>query len=154
RPGSWWEGDTPPMKHLAFSFAISFALCASRADAQTFTTLIQFTGTGGTAAGLNPYGDLILSGTTLYGVTEQGGTAGYGNVFSVGINGSGYDDLYDFTGGADGAYPYGDLTLIGGTLFGMTNAGGNGVALAGDGTIFALTLPTPEPGTLALVGIG
>ena len=101
------------------------------------------------ASGWNPHGSLTLSGTTLYGMTLDGGTDRYGNIFSVGIDGSGFQNLYSFTGGADGGYPYGDLTFSGGTLFGMTSAGGNGVGTNGDGTVFALVLPTPEPGTLA-----
>ena len=42
--------------------------------------------------------------------------------------------------------PLGDLTLSGGSLFGMTSHGG----AFGYGTVFALVVP--EPGTLALVG--
>ncbi len=191
------------MKHFACMLAVCIAIWAKTADSQTFTTLVQFTGTSGTASGEYPYGSLtvsggtiygmtqnggatgdgnifsvgtnganfqnllsftgsggtasgeaptgglILSGTTIYGMTNQGGADGYGNIFSVGIDGSGYDDLYDFTGGTDGGNPYGDLTFSGGALFGMTSQGGAN----GDGTVFALTLPTPtpEPGTLALV---
>jgi uncharacterized repeat protein (TIGR03803 family) len=116
-----------------------------------YQNLVSFTGTGGTASGRAPQGSLILSGTTLYGMTEEGGVHGDGNIFSVGIDGSSYDDLYDFTGGTDGAYPIGDLLALGGTLFGMTNEGGAN----GDGTVFALAgvLPTPEPGTLALAAV-
>ena len=80
---------------------------------------------------------MILSGTTLYGVTVSGGANADGNIFSVGIDGTGYRDLYDFTGGTDGGFPVADLTLSGGTLFGMTNGGGTN----GDGTVFALALP-------------
>ncbi len=126
-----------------------------------FKNLLSFTGTGGAANGWLPNGSLILSGTSLYGMIEQGGVEGGGNIFSVGIDGSAYKDLYDFTGGADGGHPEGDLLLNGGTLFGMTYQGGN-LSLTydngdiGAGTIFAFTLPTPtpEPGTLALVGCG
>jgi uncharacterized repeat protein (TIGR03803 family) len=97
---------------------------------------------------------LILSGTTLYGTTESGGVSGYGNIFSVGIDGSDYQNLYSFSGGTDGAYPLGGLNLTGGTLFGTTTYGGaaSAVGYGGDGTVFALVLPTPEPGTLALAG--
>ena len=114
-----------------------------------YKNIVSFTGTGGSAVGDNPFGSLILSGTTLYGVTVSGGANADGNIFSVGIDGTGYRDLYDFTGGTDGGFPVADLTLSGGTLFGMTNGGGTN----GDGTVFALALPpTPEPGTLALLG--
>jgi PEP-CTERM motif len=95
---------------------------------------------------------LILNGTTLFGMTFGGGTDGYGNIFSLGIDGSDYQDLYSFTGGIDGKLPEGDLTFSGGTLFGMTTGGGNLFLNGGygDGTVFALALP--EPGTLALAG--
>ena len=68
----------------------------------------------------------------------------------MGIDGSDYEDLYNFHGGTDGGLPQGDLTLSGGTLFGMAGWGGAN----GDGTAFAfaLPMPTPEPGTLAPVG--
>ena len=105
-----------------------------------YQNLVSFTGTGGTASGDNPFGSLILAGTTLYGMTLEGGVHGYGTVFGVGINGSGCEDLYDFTGGTDGGYPYGDLLASGGTLFGMTSEVGEATAI-GDGTVFALTLP-------------
>ena len=79
-------------------------------------------------------------------MTHQGGAGGRGNVFSVGINGSGYHDLYDFSGGIDGRYPDGDLLASAGTLFGTTsNAGANGY-----GTVFALAGNTPTPGARGL----
>ncbi len=106
-----------------------------------YQSLVSFTGTGGAASGQNPYGSLTLSGTSLYGVTHSGGAYGYGNIFSVGVDGSGYQNLYSFTGGSDGAYPEGDLTLSGGTLFGTTSVGGIGTGYNGQGTVFALGLP-------------
>jgi uncharacterized repeat protein (TIGR03803 family) len=116
-------------------------------DGTGYGDLTRLTGTSGTALGRNPE-DLTLSGTTLYGMTEAGGTYDAGTIFSVGVDGKGFQTLYSFTDGADGADPIGDLTLSGGTLFGVTSAGG----ASGYGTVFALTLPVPEPGTLALVG--
>ncbi len=120
-------------------------------DGTNFQNLLSFTGTGGAASGDAPTGSLTLSGTTLYGTTLLGGADGDGNIFSVGIDGSGYQNLYSFTGGADGGLPQGDLTLSGGTLFGTTSRDGAN----GYGTVFALALPAtpiPEPGTLALLG--
>ena len=114
-----------------------------------YKNLISFTTNGGTASGQNPVGDLILSGSTLYGTAQYGGSDGHGDIFSLGLDGSDYQDLYDFTGGNDGGYPTGDLALSGGTLFGLTSQyGANGY-----GTVYALALPAPEPGTLALVGV-
>lgn len=79
-------------------------------------------------------------------MTQFGGPDHVGNIFSVGIDGSDYPDLHDFNY-TDGAYPQGDLTLSGGTLFGMTSGGGGA---SNAGTIVALVIP--EPGTLALAG--
>ena len=126
-------------------------------DGTSYQDLLSFTGTGGPACGAYPYDSLILSGNTFYGTTTQGGVRGFGSIFSVGIDGSDFQNLYSFTGGTDGAAPAGDLTLSGGTLFGTASQCGdpsffnNGY---GGGTVFALALPTPtpEPSTLALVG--
>ena len=123
---------------LIVAFACAAALCASNASSQTLTTLVAFTGTGGTANGAYPYGSLILSGTTLYGMTNDGGnSSGLGNIFSVGMNGMNYQNLVSFTGGggtASGLYPDGSLLASGSTLYGMTSAGGGN----GDGNVFSV----------------
>jgi uncharacterized repeat protein (TIGR03803 family) len=121
-------------------------------DGSGFKNLLSFSGTSGVYPGLQPWGSLILSGTTLYGMTKEGGSSGDGNIFSVGINGSGFENLLSFTGtgGAHpGEYPKGDLMLSDGILYGTTSYGG----AYGDGTAFSLTLPqqSPEPSTLALL---
>jgi hypothetical protein len=116
------------------------------ADGTNYRNLLSFAGSGGAAIGRNPYGSLILSGTTLYGMTYGGGTYGYGNIFSLGEDGTSYQNLYSFTGGSDGGGPQGSLTLSQGTLFGMTSTSGAFF----NGTVFALTVP--EPATLALAG--
>jgi len=132
--------------------ALNGTLFSVGTDGSSFQNLLSFTGTTGAAPGLDPSGGLILSGTTLYGMTQFGGSHHAGNIFGIGINGTGYHDLFDFTGGTDGSNPRGDLTLSGGTLFGLAIAGG----ASGNGTIFALAgvAATPEPGTLAIVGCG
>jgi uncharacterized repeat protein (TIGR03803 family) len=125
------------MKCLAIAVALGVALCADRADSQTFTTLVQFTGTGGTASGKWPVGSLIASGGTLYGLTNEGGANGFGTVFSVGTNGTNYRDLVDYTGGggtASGAHPTGSLLASGGALYGMTDVGGAN----GKGVVFSV----------------
>ena len=98
-----------------------------------FNLLKSFT--GGASDGALPYGSLILSGSTLYGMTSQGGSSGSGTIFSIDISGSGFTLLHSFTGGAsDGALPYGPLILSGSTLYGMTSSGGS----SGSGTIFSI----------------
>lgn len=55
--------------------------------------------------------------------------------------GSGYDSLYSFKGGTDGAAPTASLTALGGVLYGTTTEGGrtcDGVSV-GCGTIFTVS---------------
>ncbi len=98
-----------------------------------YATLYSFSGAT-TDGRLPKYGALALSGTTLYGTTQDGGADNYGSVYSVGTNGSGFTLLHSFTGGAtDGTYPQGGLFEIGSTLYGTTSSGGTG-----GGTIFSI----------------
>jgi uncharacterized repeat protein (TIGR03803 family) len=97
-------------------------------DGSGFTLLHSF---AGGKDGQQPAGSrLVLSGSTLYGMTEYGGNnsgpgIGSGTIFKVNTDGSGYTVLHTFTGGnGDGAYPQGGLTVIGGALYGMTKSGG------------------------------
>ncbi len=89
----------------------------------SYTNLHEFA--GGVADGAYPGGDLILSGTTFYGMTSEGGTADLGVVFKMSTNGSGYTNLHSFAGDpTEGAAPWGSLTLANGSLYGMTQYGG------------------------------
>ncbi len=73
--------------------------------------------------GAYPTGTLINSDKYFYGMTQEDGM--YGNVFSVDTNGNNYKDLHDFQEiSNDGVDPYGDVTIFGGKLFGMTSEGG------------------------------
>jgi uncharacterized repeat protein (TIGR03803 family) len=88
--------------------------------------------------GETPQGSLVLSGSTLYGMTHVGGTAGGGVVFSMNTEGTVYTILHTFGDGAvanDGLNPYGSLLLSGSTLYGMTPFGGS----AGKGVVFSTT---------------
>jgi inhibitor of cysteine peptidase len=89
--------------------------------------------------GLSPYGGLITSasGSSLYGMTYYGGAAGYGTVFKVNTNGTGYTILHSFGDGSvknDGSFPAGSLILSGSTLCGVTTSGGS----EGYGTAFKM----------------
>jgi uncharacterized repeat protein (TIGR03803 family) len=77
---------------------------------------------------------LILSGSSLYGTAVQGGTAGYGTVFSFNTDGTGFRTLHSFTDGSDGGYPWDALILSGDTLYGTAEVGGS----SGWGTVFAV----------------
>jgi uncharacterized repeat protein (TIGR03803 family) len=95
------------------------------------TVLYNFT--GGSDGG-SPSGGVIRdSAGNLYGTTCCGGSAGVGVVYKIDTTGQ-ESVLYSFTGGTDGAYPSGVLTLdTAGNLYGTTfGAGGP----AWGGTVF------------------
>ena len=89
--------------------------------------------------GANPFGPLILSGSTLYGTARYGGSSGYGTVFKLNTDGTGFSNLHSFTAissvtNGDGAYLEGGLLLSGDILYGTAFGGGS----SGYGTIFAV----------------
>jgi len=76
--------------------------------------------------GANPMAGLVLSGNTLYGTTQYGGTNGYGAIFAVNTDGTGFTNLYNFTCGDDGGNPVAGLILAGNILYGTAENGGAG----------------------------
>ncbi|HEY5048622.1 MAG TPA: choice-of-anchor tandem repeat GloVer-containing protein [Rhizomicrobium sp.] len=92
------------------------------------------------ADGAQPYGSLIRDAAgNLYGTTTGGGNyncpTGCGIVFKVDPNGV-ETEPYVFTGGRDGAIPFGGVALdAAGNLYGTTSAGG---AYSEWGTVFRL----------------
>jgi len=79
----------------------------------------------------NLYGTLASSGTGCEG-------KGCGFVFELTSAGQ-FSLLHEFTGGSDGATPFGGVTLVGKYLYGTTTAGGGtGCGGAGCGTVFRL----------------
>jgi uncharacterized repeat protein (TIGR03803 family) len=109
-------------------------------DGTGFTTLYSFTPMPNSDGAL-PFG-LTLSGSTLYGTASRGGSSGYGTVFAINSDGSGFTTLYDFTAvpapcpctNSDGGWPSPGLVLSGDALYGTAQIGGS----SDDGTVFAL----------------
>ena len=100
-----------------------------------FQTLYSFL--GGSSDGSRPdAGGLTLVGSTLYGTTRLGGSAGNGTLFSITTAGTGYQVVRSFLGGpTDGQNPSnGALTSVGSTLYGTTDLGGS----SNEGTVFAI----------------
>jgi len=84
--------------------------------------------------GVNPATSyLTLSGSTLYGMTNYGGTSSLCLIFSIDTDRTGFKDLFDFNT-SKGAYPAGSLTLSGNTFYGTTSYGGSHF----DGVVFKL----------------
>ncbi len=116
-------------------------------DRSGFTVLQNFAGTNSGGAGPD---DLLLSGGTLYGMTQNGGTSDKGTVFKLDTAGSGFTVLKSFSGGSDGANPIAGLVFSGNTLYGTTVYGG----LSGHGTVFSLALASVVPIPLNIRSIG
>ena len=115
-------------------------------DGTSFTTLHHFTArdpaAGTNEDGANPLAGLVLSGNTLYGTAPEGGVSGYGTVFKVNTDGTGFTALHSFPRleppnyftNSGGANPFGRLVLSGDILYGTATYGGR----FGYGTLFAL----------------
>jgi uncharacterized repeat protein (TIGR03803 family) len=118
-------------------------LFAINTNGMGFTNLHSFTADPASfytnTDGANPEGGLIISGNTLYGTAADGGAGANGTVFAIHTNGTGFTNLYSFSGGfsgnSDGASPFAGLVLSGNTLYGTTHSGGTSSA----GAVFAVT---------------
>ncbi len=87
--------------------------------------------------GWQPVGGVLIVGNTLWGTTANGGTAGYGNVFSLTRNGKTWSEtaVHSFVN-SDGYQPISDLFRDPdtGDILGTTSAGGSNAC----GTVFAI----------------
>jgi uncharacterized repeat protein (TIGR03803 family) len=102
-------------------------------DGTGYTTLYRFTGGND---GSQPQAGLI-QGTDerFYGTTPNGGANGYGTVFAINPDGTGFATLYSFAGGSDGTSPYDSLIQgTDGRLYGTASGGGAN----NFGTVFAI----------------
>jgi uncharacterized repeat protein (TIGR03803 family) len=104
-----------------------------------YQTVFSFDGSDGAAPG----GDLIVDGTTLYGMA--GGGSDEGCVFSLDTLTDTETILHNFDGTDGEPENDNDLTLVGSTLYGMTEFGGTN----NDGVIFSIAIP--EPATFSIL---
>jgi uncharacterized repeat protein (TIGR03803 family) len=142
------DGDTPfgtlalsgstfyGMTEFGGSSSSTGTLFKINADGTGFTVAHAFL--GGAADGASPLGSPTVSGSVIYGMTSQGGTANLGTVFKVNTDGTGFTVTHSFTGGAgDGRFPSNTaLVISGSTLFGMTAEGGS----ADQGIVFKMNV--------------
>jgi uncharacterized repeat protein (TIGR03803 family) len=99
-------------------------------DGTGYTVLYSFS----TSTGKNSHGRLTLGNgnNLMYGITKEGGSDNKGVIFQFNPSTLAYKEIHNFSGGSsDGASSdHGFLTLIGDTLYGLTQGGGendNGV---------------------------
>src|SRR6266542_1681873 len=129
-----------------------------------FTTLHSFTAAFTNAAGAytnsdgaNPEAGLIISGSTLFGSANYGGSSGNGTVFVLSTNGTAFTTLHNFTAtdpvtgfNNDGANPFAGLVLSENTLYGTAESGGS----SGNGTVFSLSLGSVNVPRLTIIRSG
>jgi uncharacterized repeat protein (TIGR03803 family) len=95
-----------------------------------------------------PWGSLILSGSTLFGASYDGGDQDSGAIYGYNLSTNQETTFFSFSQ-ATGDYPLNTLTQSGNTLYGLTTQGGdNGV-----GTLFSLTVPEPATGALSIFAL-
>lgn len=115
--------------------AVGFGSVFRVTPAGALTTLISFTGTGGSALGNGPDAGLAIGADgALYGVTASGGAGNFGTAFKVTTAGV-FTPLVSFAGGPGGSVPQALARHPDGNFYGVTVAGGAG----GFGTVFRLT---------------
>jgi uncharacterized repeat protein (TIGR03803 family) len=107
---------------------------AVNADGTGLTTLHSFANNGGPTS-LIQGSDGRLYGTTIGGGASGSDASNKGTIFAVNTDGTGFATLHSFTGGNDGANPYGGLIQLGdGRLYGTATYGGADA----DGTVFVV----------------
>jgi uncharacterized repeat protein (TIGR03803 family) len=78
---------------------------------------------GGNKDGASPHGSVVLSGTTIYGMTSLGGTHNKGTLFQMNTDGTHFKVLFSFHK-KTGYDPHGTPTFANGHLYGLTRQGG------------------------------
>jgi len=131
-------------KHLCWALLAMGAATPAFADLATINTLGTFNGTNGA----NPYTGVILSGSTLYGTTDEyGPSAGdYGTVYSLPVTGGNITTLGELNeNGNAGVNSHTGVILSadGQTLYGTTSSG----TTQQQGAVFSLPVAggTPTP---------
>jgi uncharacterized repeat protein (TIGR03803 family) len=125
-----------PLKwHARLLIVIGLALAsAALSEAQTYTDLFDFDGTGHGCCSTFP-GTLAQGRDgNLYGTAVSGGANGRGAIYKITLSGT-ITTLHDFNI-TDGSGPQGGLSLgLDGNFYGSTNGGGTGSG----GTVFKIT---------------
>jgi uncharacterized repeat protein (TIGR03803 family) len=106
--------------------------------AHAITDLASFPAVStGANAGADPRGNLVLSGSTLFGSTTAGGADGFGALYSIGTSGNSISPVAPFTSAAAVNAP---LIIDGsGNIFGV----GSGAGAHGHGFVFEEAAATP-----------
>ncbi|HVM59614.1 MAG TPA: choice-of-anchor tandem repeat GloVer-containing protein [Verrucomicrobiae bacterium] len=141
------DGANPMLANLIQATDSCFYGTAAYGGANGYGAVIRITPAGVLTSlwsfangtdGANPYAPLVQAGDgNFYGTTSGSGSGASpnGTVFRITSRGT-LTTLRSFSGGSDGAAPYGGLVQgIDGNLYGTTSAGGT----SGNGTVYRIT---------------
>jgi uncharacterized repeat protein (TIGR03803 family) len=146
--GNALYGTASQLGHAGSGTVFALSLATGFAVVHSFSTNVLMPNQTNTdyytnSDGANPEAGLILSGSTLFGTAENGGTNGSGTVFKVNTDGTSFTNLHNFTviphgsvQNSDGAYPLAGLVLSGNALYGTASGGGTN----GNGTVFTVSI--------------
>ena len=132
----------------ANGFGTVFKLNASTI---ALTTLVEFTGSGGTHRGAGPFSELVSDGLGYFWGTTYSGGIGYGTVFKINASTGAFTTVFEFDFTTGSAPKSGLVRDDAGDLWGTTSGGGN----SGDGTIYTINPTTGATSTfMHFSGIG
>jgi uncharacterized repeat protein (TIGR03803 family) len=159
--GLWGRGTVFRMNTDGTSFTILHSFSAYSGPGQGYALVGSSFYDGWTNSdGARPTGGLVLSADTLYGTTWTGGPLGWGTVFAIKADGTGFAVVYSPTAmsqdasgvwtNSGGVQPSAPLALSGNVLYGTMGSGGiyrseDAYPGLADGTLFTLTLPSNPP---------
>ncbi len=127
--GTFLYGMTPTGGINDTTFGGVGTIFKIQTDGTGYTKLHDFSNSN--LDGSYPNGSLISYEGILFGMTNTGGwsSCGFGTLFEINTDGTGFEVLLNFSGlnagsGGDGKNPAGSLISDGTSLFGMTSGGG------------------------------
>jgi uncharacterized repeat protein (TIGR03803 family) len=122
-----------------------------RVNPATGAENVLYAFTGGADGGQINAG-LTFDGGSFYGTSLGGGTYGWGCVYRINPATGVETTIYSFSGGADGAGPFGGLVRFAGLLWGTTNSSLVSTDQNGGGTVFSVDPTTGNETTVYAFG--
>jgi uncharacterized repeat protein (TIGR03803 family) len=118
---------------VVFTAALLAAHCATAFS--QIKILHTFNGGSNEQLFWGEYPGLVVDGSTIYGVTDEGGQNNNGTLYQINTNGSGFQVNYSFPSGSANQ-PNGEILLNGSTLIGTT---GEQTGSSGSGTLYSIS---------------